>query len=94
MYLSNSNIYFVQNGGGKLFQLKENKIVTVTDKPVSKNKTASLVIEDAEPVLKSPVFTNTQKTEEPQKPLTKFGSLEKIRQQVALKNHHKHAGKI
>ena len=71
-----------------IIKIKENRIAATADKPIAKNQAASLVIESAEPGIKPPTFTNAPKAEEPQKPTAKFGSLEKIRQQVALNNQH------
>lgn len=69
-----------------IIKVKEVNNLAVVTKPPTKIHTASLVIEDAEPVFKKPIPVKDKQAEEPPKPIPKMGSLEKIREQVTLKN--------
>ncbi|MEP7164684.1 MAG: DNA polymerase III subunit gamma/tau [Ferruginibacter sp.] len=60
----------------------------VAVKHTAKIQAASLIIEDGEPATKNTIPVRGQKIDEPQKPKAKMGSLEKIREQVTLKNQH------
>jgi DNA polymerase-3 subunit gamma/tau len=69
-----------------VIKIKENNIAPVIEKPFTKIHAASLIIEDPEPEKMQPV--SGKKVEDPKKTKAKMGSLEKIREQVSIKNQN------
>ena len=68
-----------------VIKIKEN----IPVKPIAKPQAASLVIEEEEPEIKDHTPIREQKIVEPQqKPKARMGSLEKIREQVSVKNQN------
>ena len=67
-----------------IIKIKEAKAGPVAEKSQPKNIAATLVIESAEPEIKK--TAPVQKAEEPSKPRTKMGSLEKLKEQIISKN--------
>ncbi len=70
-----------------VIKIKENNI-PITVKPTQKIQAASLIIEDEVPEVKKIIPVEGKKIDEPQKPKATMRSLEKIREQVSLKNQH------
>ena len=72
-----------------VLRLKENiNSPAKIKKPVTKTQSPTLVIENPEPAIKQTVPAQAQKTEDLQKPKVKLGSLEKLREQISIKNQH------
>ena len=69
-----------------VIKIKENPISEIAAKPSAKPAVAKLVIEDPEPSPAKAPQAAAKKAEEIQKPKTKMGSLEKLREQISLKN--------
>jgi len=69
-----------------VIKIKETNAAAVLPKSSAKTAVATLVIEEPVPEIKQTILPTGKQISEPQKPRAKMGSLEKLREQISIKN--------